>query len=472
MSLDFIVMFGYFLGTLFLGLWAGRGVKTIEEFSTGGRNYGTFFIFATLSAAFIGGGFTTGLAEKSFSFGIVYVVAMFGFSVKEILVAKILAPRMQDFQGLISIGDIMYKLYGHGARVFTGICAFFVCSAILGAQVAAFGHILHVLIDWEYSSGVLLGSMIVIAYSSFGGIKSVIAADVLHFSVLIVSLPLTFIFGVYHAGGIMSVLESVPAGHFQIFGELSPLMLLSLFLSFFFGETLVPPYVQRLLVGKTLASTIRGTYFSGLLSFPFFMMIGFIGLIAFTISPDLDPNLALPHVIKTVMPEGLKGLAIAGMMAVIMSSADSFLNAAGIAISHDVIKALYPEISGAQELKISRISTIFVGVTATIFALSVTSVIDILLYSYKFWTPSILVPLVAGIMGVKASSKVFWKSALSGILAVILWLMGCNISLIPAGLADFDSSIIGILVCGLVFYITHKHEKAKFQSFQTLKKAA
>lgn len=65
MSLDLMVMCGYFMLTLLLGLWAGKGVKTIEDFSTGGRNYGSFFIFATLSSSFIGGGFTTGLAEKS-----------------------------------------------------------------------------------------------------------------------------------------------------------------------------------------------------------------------------------------------------------------------------------------------------------------------------------------------------------------------------------------------------------------------
>ena len=472
MSLDFLVMCVYFFATLSLALWAGKGVKTIEEFSTGGRNYGAFFIFATLSSAFIGGGFTTGLAEKSFSFGIVYVVAIFGFSIKEILVAKILAPRMQPFQGLISIGDIMHKLYGHSARVFTGLCGFFVCSAILGAQVGAFGHVLNVLADWDYASGVFLGSMIVVVYSTFGGIKSVIAADVLHFCVLIIALPLTLIFGLYHAGGINCVLESVPSSHLQLFGTMSPFMLASLFFSFFFGETLVPPYVQRLLVGKNISSTIKGTYFSGLLSFPFFMMIGFIGLVAFTLTPELDPNLALPHVIKNVMPEGLKGLAIAGMVAVVMSSADSFLNAAGIAISHDVIKALYPEITAIQELKISRISTVFVGVTAVIFALSVTSVIDILLYSYKFWTPSILVPLVAGIMGIKASSKAFWRSSLSGIISVILWLSFGKLNTLPIILQDFDSSIVGISICGLVFYCVYKHEKRKVHEIIISKKAA
>ncbi len=459
MSLDLMVMCGYFILTLLLGLWAGKGVKTIEDFSTGGRNYGSFFIFATLSSSFIGGGFTTGLAEKVFSIGLVYVVAMWGFSVKEILVAKILAPRMKNFQNAISIGDIMNQLYGHGARVFTGISAFLVCSAILGAQVAAFGHVLHVLADWNHTSGILLGSVIVILYSTLGGMKAVVAADVLHFCVLIMALPLTLYFGFSHVGGVSAVIDTIPTSHFDLFGTLSPLLVLSLFLSFFFGETLVPPYVQRLLIGKTLSHTAKGTYWSGFCSIPFFLTIGGIGLIALTLDQSLDPNLALPSVIKTVMPEGFKGLAIAGMMAVVMSSADSFLNSAGIAASHDVVKALYPEITGKQELQISRYSTIFVGAIAVIFALYVTSVVDILLYSYKFWTPSILVPLISGIMGAKASSRTFWAGTLSGIGSVILWLLGTHFELIPSALQDFDSGLIGICVNGLVFHKFYKKEK-------------
>jgi SSS family solute:Na+ symporter len=473
MSLDMMIMCGYFAASLLLGLWAGKGVKTIEDFSTGGRNYSAFFVFATLSASFIGGGFTTGLAEKVFSLGFVYVVAMWGFSIKEILVAKILAPRMGNFQGAISIGDIMHKLYGHGARVFTGVCAFLVCSAILGAQVGAFGHVLHVLADWDHTSGILLGSVIVVTYSTLGGMKSVVAADVLHFCVLIVALPLTLYFGLQHAGGVSGLIETFPTNHFELFNTVTPLVLISLFLSFFFGETLVPPYVQRLLIGKTLENTAKGIYWSGLVSIPFFLIIGAIGLVALTLNQGLDPNLALPHVIKTVMPEGLKGLAIAGMMAVVMSSADSFLNAAGIAASHDVVKALYPEITSKQELQISRFSTIFVGTIAVVFALCVTSVIDILLYSYKFWTPSILVPLIAGIMGTNASSNAFWGGSLSGIGSVIAWLLGTHFELIPVALQGSDSALIGIAVNGLVFHHIYKKER-NILSFESkeMKKAA
>ena len=74
------------------GLWAGRKVNDLEEYAVAGRNYNALIIAAILSALFIGGGFTMGNAEKVFTVGIVNIVVLWGFSLKEILVARFIAP--------------------------------------------------------------------------------------------------------------------------------------------------------------------------------------------------------------------------------------------------------------------------------------------------------------------------------------------------------------------------------------------
>lgn len=450
-NLDNLIIVFYFFTVLCVGLWASRSVKTLDDYATGNRSYNSFFIFATLSSSFIGGGFTSGLAEKVYRLGLFYVVGLWGFSLKEILIAKYVAPQMTKFNDAVSVGDIMGRLYGENARVFTGIASVLVCAGIAGAQFGAFGYMMNVLLGIPQLWGILIGASIVIIYSSLGGMKAVVANDMLHFCVLIVALPLVFILGLNQAGGIEAIL-STP--NFDAIGQNIPwYVLLGIFLSFFFGETLVPPYVQRLLIGKDNHSTVQGTLWSGLLSFPFFLMIGLIGLIAHKLSPDLNPNLALPHVIMTVMPVGLKGLAIAGMIAVVMSSADSFLNAAGIAASHDVIKPLKSITEKHQELTISRFTTFTVGVIGAAFAASTESVLDILLHAYNFWTPFILVPLVAGIMGYIKSAQVFWVSSLIAIFAVFITTHFSSIST-----SAFDGTLVGIVVNALVFF-TYRPKK-------------
>ncbi|MBS0288919.1 MAG: sodium:solute symporter family protein [Proteobacteria bacterium] len=454
MTVDYIVIAAYFALILFVGIWVSNSVKDVNDFSTGSRGYSAAFIFATLSASFIGGGFTMGLAEKVFTIGVVYVVALWGFSVKEILVATLITPRLTPFKEAMSVGDIMGQLYGKKSKILTGVASGLVCAGIAGAQFAAFGHVLNVLTGIDSTYGIVVGTIIVVTYAALGGMKSVVANDVIHFCVLIVALPLVLIFGLNYAGGCDKIMHSVSIDHLSLFGSLSLVTVLGLFLNFFFGETLVPPYVQRLLIGKNFKETARGTFWSGMLSIPFFLLVGVIGLIALTINPQLDPNLALPYVITTVMPTGLKGLAIAGMMAVVMSSADSFLNAAAISISHDVMKPLAKKgaFSGDVELRWSRIVTVLVGGIGAIFAITTKSALDILLTAYNFWTPFILVPLVAGIFGVRACASAFWLGCLAGISATCFWLAFM-------GETTFNGALVGIVVNLIVFISVHLLEQ-------------
>jgi len=108
-----------------------------------------------------------------------------------------------------------------------------------------------------------------------------------------------------------------------------------------------------------------------------------------------------------------------------------------------------------QELIVARIFNIFVGILAVIVAIKVKSILDILIYSYNFWSPVMLVPLVAAILGVKANVKHFIAGALAGILGVIIWNFILNN---PGG---FDGLIVGIFCNFFVFFIAYFIEGKK-----------
>jgi len=119
--MDIVIISVYLLGILILGIWAGKGIKNLTHFSVANRSFGTLVIFATLSASFIGGGFSMGNAEKVFIFGIVNIIALWGFSVGEILVSIFIASRISRYSEAISVGDIMEIHYGKLAKIETGI---------------------------------------------------------------------------------------------------------------------------------------------------------------------------------------------------------------------------------------------------------------------------------------------------------------------------------------------------------------
>lgn len=421
--METLVVIIYLFFVLLIGLWAGRGIKTMQDYALAGKSFGMLVIFATLSASFIGGGFSMGNAEKVFLVGISNIVALWGFSIKEILVARYIAPQMMRYPNAISVGDIMDEHYGKGARLFSGVFSLALCAGILGAQIGAMGYVFNLFLDVDRVWGVLIGCGIVIAYATVGGMRSVVWTDIIQFIVLAFGIPMTLYFGLQHVGGWQAMQNNLPATHFTLPTEpLAVIALLSLFMTFMLGETLVPPYLQRLLIGKSSKDVIRGSFLSGLFSIPFFAITGLIGLVALAMQPSLDANLAMPYVIQQAVPPILQGIVAAAIVSIIMSSADSFLNSASIAFSNDIVRPLRKSpLSAKAELMLARVVTLLVGIASMVFALSIDSVIDILIYAYNFWAPTVLVPLTMAILGCYVSRKRFIAGAVAGIGSAIVW---------------------------------------------------
>ena len=421
-ELDYVIVIVYLLTVLSLGVWAGRKVRNLEDYAVGGRAYPAIIVFATLSASFIGGGFTMGSAEKVFLIGIANVFALWGFSLKEILVAKFIAPRVKAFPKAISPGDVMEENFGKVGKIVTGIFSVLLCAGILGAQVGAIGYIFNLFLGIPTLWGILIGVGIVLIYDFIGGMRAVVATDVLQFCVLIIGIPLALFFGIQHIGGWNAFVAAVPPGHFELFGQISPIAFISLFLTFLIGETLVPPYIRRLFIGKNVKAVENGTFWSGMISMPFFAVTGMIGLVALVLDPSLNANLALPYVVQETLPTGLLGIVIAGVIAIAMSSADSFLNSASVAVVNDIVKPLCKkELTQKAGLMTARVAVLVTGVLSIYFAVSIESILDILIYAYNFWAPVILVPLAASLLGMRAGMKAFVGSAICGVFGVFAW---------------------------------------------------
>lgn len=454
--IDIIIVFSYLFIVLVFGVWIGKGVGSSNDFLTGGRKYPAWVVFATLSSAFIGGGFTQGIAEKTYLYGLIYVITIFGFSLKEVCVAFFIAPKMVAFPNVVTVGEIMNIAFGKRAKVMTGIASVLVCGGIIGAQIAACGSIIHTLLGPPPMIGALLAASIVIIYATLGGMRSVLAVDILHFFVFAAIFPIVLIFGIYEIGGFNVFFEHV-VNHVHASTEIiNPETFILLCLSFFLAETLVPPYIQRLFIGKTVEETKKGTLWSGLFSIFFLTLMGCFGIVAFVLDPNLLASSALPHVIQVAMPIGLKGLAIAALLAAIMSSTDSFLSSIAIAFSQDILVPLgLMNKRKDRELLVTRLVTALIGLISIVVSLNLSCSIDILFYSYQFWTPFILTPLVAAIYGIRSSEKAFMISTSAGVMGVILWNLLVPHHLQSGMAGGIEGTIFGIILNTITFSLYH-----------------
>jgi len=445
------------------GIWASKGIKNIDGFSVASRSFGPWVIFATLSASFIGGGFSLGNAEKVFTFGIANIVALWGFSLKEMLVAKFLSPKIINFPKAISVGDILETNYGKTGKLTAGIFGTMLCIGILSAQVLAIGYVFNLFLGVSQTTGALLGCTIIIIYSTVGGMLAVVKTDIIQFIVLAIGLPLTLIFGINACGGVDNIIANIPASRFNIPAEgHSWLAFFSLFCSFILGETLVPPYVQRLCIGKDTKAVQKGTMMAGIFSIPFFTVTGLIGLVALHLNPELDPNLAIPYVVNESVPVILKGIVIAGIISIAMSSADSFLNAASVSIVNDIIQPLRTnKLSDSRELLFAKIATAVCGILSVILALNFNSILGLLMYAYDFWSPIVLMPLLLTIIGKNIQTKSFVSGAVIGLIIMVVWNRILNQPY------EINALPIAVFANGMTIYMVEKLSKMQTQQLSS-----
>ena len=445
-NIDLWIVSFYLAFLVFFGLYCARNTKSLQDFSVGKKQYSTFVIVATFSASFIGGGFSTGNATQVYLYGIGNTLAMFGFSIGQILLGRYIAPRMAKFQKALSVGGIMRDAYGRGAQVICGILSAFLCAGVLGTQIIAIGYMFHVFLGVDPFYGILIAFGIVLVYSTLGGMQAIIMTDTLQFCILSVGIPLLLVFAIQSCGGPDALLHAIPQGHWNPFSNGGVISFLSLFFTLMLGEMLVPPYVQRLLISKDVKKTARATMISGVFSLPFFLITGAIGLCALAKGSIADANLAMPALIQLVLPTGLRGVVVAAMLSIYMSTADSFLNSASVGLVADGILPLLPKEPGQKaKLWMVKGSNILIGLAAMGVALSIPNVFDSMMFAYQFWCPMMLAPLLSALLCKRTKKQAFFAAIFAGAAGVVLWK---RILQSPWGI---DGMLIGFL-CSLAAY--------------------
>lgn len=463
--LDTAIVLGYIILLVALGLRGGRGVKNAADFTASGGRYGTAVIFATLSASYVGGGYSSGNAAKAFEYGISTTLTLLGFSLGMVLIGRFLVPGVSRFPGAVTVGGIVGAAYGRKARVLTGLFSFLCCAGVVGAQMESIGLVFHVLLGVERHVGILIGCGIVLLYTTFGGLQSVIFADILQFVLLALGMPVLLILALGKAGGPAQVLPAIPAEYWNPFNGTSPAGFVSLFFTMMLGEALAPPYTQRLLIGRNAKGTARATILSGLFSVPFFLVTGAIGLTAYALKVTDHAASAMPALIQSVLPVGIRGVMMAAMVSIILSAADGFLNGAAVSLVCDAVIPLRPGLSDKAQLRWLRGVNLATGAGAVCVAFLLPDVFDILVLAYSFWSPLILVPLAAALLGVKSNARSFLYAMLAGLAASLTWnfVLGK-----PWGI---DGAVVGTLCNLVVFSLAtrsfHRYRAQKLELWRT-----
>lgn len=459
-TLDIIILVAY-LGIIgLIGMFCMKKINSFSDYAVAGRNMPMTLIFATMAATCIGGGATTGRVAYAYQTGIIIAFIGLAAVVNHVLSGWFIAPKIQKMKNVYTAGDIMGFYYGKGGRLVTGIITFLFCAAMFGAQILAMGNIISVMTGLPLIPVIIGASIFTIIYTWAGGMYAVIYTDVIQFIVLAFGITLSSIMCLNNLGGFDVLYSSLPEASFKIVGSVPTTTIVTLGVSYMFGEFLAPYFINRYASAKDEKSAKYGPLYFGMFYFFFQVVVVMLGLVGAITLPGISPDAVLSTVIKDTLPVGIIGVVYAALISSIMSSGDSILNTAAVIFSRDVYKMfINNKATDKQLLFISKVGTIVIGVIGVFMAVNATGVFDAMMSLYGYWAPSLVPPLAiailfGGSLERKISPYAGLAGIISGLVAKIIW---DNMQM-PYGI---PSIIIGI-VCNLfAIFIVHNVMKNK-----------
>src|SRR5258707_2231902 len=222
-----------------------------------------------------------------------------------------------------------------------------------------------------FPAGILL-IVITGLYPIFGGLRAGVYPEVAQAIVLILGSITLMAVGLSRVGGISGLEAKVPEGFFSMWKPAShpnfP------WTGVIFGAPILGIWywctdqhiVQRVLAAKNIKEARTGTIFAGYLKIlPVFIFV-LPGIVAMALFSDVsnNPDSAYPTLVTRLLPDGIKGLVLAGMLAALMSSLASAFNACSTLLTWDVYKKMRPTASEQRLVTVGRISAgvmVFLG---------------------------------------------------------------------------------------------------------------
>ena len=353
-----------------------RYADTMENFLVAGRKQRKLLVVASMLASTIGGGITIGTVQNATRIGFPAFWFVAAGGIAHFLQGLLLSRKVRESEAL-TMAELADKAAGARARMLVSIIVMITWTGIASAQFTAAARVLSTLVGVQHSAGVAIAAVFIIFYTLIGGQKSVLRTDLFQFGFLAIAILCTLAF--LYAGKPPAP-GSVPIELFN--SNFGPLDLIYYVVVMGGSYFICPMMFSRILSADTPGNARTSSFLSGIGMFAFAFALVFIGLWVRSSGFDagkLDPLNALA---KTELPPILGALLVIGLLAAILSTADTVLITAAGIMENDLIKR--SSVAGV------RIWTVAIGGTAAFIALFQRDVIAILMKTYNGYTAGLV----------------------------------------------------------------------------------
>jgi SSS family solute:Na+ symporter len=456
-ALDWVVIALYF-GIVFLVAWLFTRHEDILRrtpagYFLAGRNIGWFVIGASLFASNIGSEHLVGLAGSGAKGG----VAVGQFEVLASLILLLLGWVFVPFylrSGVYTMPEFLERRYSPAARWYLAVISVigYVLTKI-SVTVAAGGIVFQALMGLDFWVGAILVVVATGIYTVLGGLRAVLYTDVLQMVVLVGGAVAVTLTGLHELGGWgrMTSLAGegfmdmwLPASHpdFPWTGILLGAPILGVW--YWCTDQFI---VQRTLSARDLDQARGGTLLAGFLKLlPLFIFV-LPGVIAYGLARTgrielAEPDQALPVLVGSLLPAGLRGLVVAGLLAALMSSLSSVFNSCSTLVTLDVYQKLRPRASERQLVVVGQVATVVLVALALLWVPFMKRISG-QLYQYlqsvqAYISPPIAAVFLLGVFWPRVNARGAMTALLGGfVLGALRLVAELNLEGLSSGRAGF-----------------------------------
>ncbi|MBE9505438.1 MAG: sodium:solute symporter family protein [Chloroflexi bacterium] len=384
---------------LLIGLSARRPGESRDAFFVAGRRGSVRGIAGSLLATVVGGSATIGVAGLVYERGLTGVWWSLAGSIGLTVLALALVPRIRAFN-VYTLPGLLERLYGRRVSVVAALLIVVAWTGVMSGQIVAAARVLTAIGAGTPALWMTLFTGVLVAYAIVGGQRAIIRTDQAQAVMIVLGLSLGVAALLMGPGGIGILAEELPPSSLSFpvsaaFGwaELGTMLVLvgSMYL-------VGPDIYTRLFSSKDVATARRAALWAAALSVPVACLVAFTGLAARALAPGIVAEEALPWLVAHALPSGVAAVLLVGLVAALMSSADSILLGQAVILADDVLGRMRP-VDDRRAVLLARVCTAALGLLSLFLALSFRGVIASLMFAYSVFAGGIVGPVLLGLIG-------------------------------------------------------------------------
>lgn len=480
---------------LYVGYISQKRVASSDDYYAAGRNVGGLSNGLAMTSNYMSLATFLGFTALLWKFQYFMVAITLSFLGGFVMISIAIAPSLRrwgKFTSMQFIGD----RYGHTAKVIAVVCMILLAQLYLIGQMKGIGNVFQVMFHLDYTTGLVIGGLIVTAYVTIGGMYGLSYNQTLQAIIMFIALFLpaaiilwklgagpASVFPPFGYGSLVPDMVKALPSYFDPFTTLNGTLPMSfkfhtaIILSIAFGTIGLPHIAMRYFTAPSVRdakmSTLWGIGFIGLVFFTTFA-IGFAAKL-YTVN-ELNPqglaiapqeaDLLVVVMSQAFTPSWIAALPIAGALAAGMSTIGGLLMVIGSGLGNDIYTTIYPKAADRSKVKAGYFFTALGGIVTILLALNppdflLTSVIWAFVVASSTFTPVLILGIwwkganslgaIAGmVIGAALSIALWWtKGSLFGFQFINLGPLGYLVTAIfSASAAWFVTVVVSMLTGG------------------------